>query len=384
MRHAMASLVLMGCVLNCAGAGEHAGPSPRVLAYSEVAELPDPLLFENGERVTSPAEWERRREEIVNLLLGIEYGTLPPAPESMEAFFLKSLVTVGDGAARKMEGTLRLGPPANLEVRIGYYVPTQGPGPFPVILALEPVWQPDLEPIAVLCARRGYIFAGYDRHDLDADNADRAGGVHPRYPDYTWGTLGAWAWGAMRMADFLATVPEADAARIAVWGHSRAGKTALLAGALDTRFALVAPHGSGAGGAGCWRVQPRGVETLELITLPERFEYWFTAGFREFAGHEQRLPFDQHFVKALVAPRVLVSFDGLEDRWANPQGTQATWQAAQPVFDLLGAPANNALYFRPGGHDTTTEDWEALLDYADHYFRGKPLGRPVSNPPFPL
>jgi hypothetical protein len=152
---------------------------------------------------------------------------------------------------------------------------------------------------------------------------------------------------------------------------------------LDTRIALVAPHGSGAGGAGSFRICREGSETLDLITDPKRFHYWFQPRLRDFAGKEDRLPFDQHFLKALVAPRCIVSMEGKDDHWANPLGTQLIWQATQPVFDFVGAPDKNILYVRPGGHDTTESDWLALLDYCDHFFRGKPLKQPPPPPPFP-
>lgn len=208
--------------------------------------------------------------------------------------------------------------------------------------------------------------------------------MHAAYPDYDWATLAAWAWGAMRLVDYLETLEEVDTERIALTGHSRAGKTALLAGGLDERIALVAPHCSGTGGAGSHRIYGPKSETLELITRPDRFGYWFHSRLRAFAGKEERLPFDQHFLRALVAPRCVVSLGATEDLWANPLGTQQMWEAAQPVFDFLGAPGNNVLYFRPGGHDMTEDDWHVLLDYCDHFFRGRPLpDRAKSALPYP-
>jgi len=187
----------------------------------------------------------------------------------------------------------------------------------------------------------------------------------------------------MRVVDYLMTLPEVDSGKVALTGHSRAGKVALLAGALDERIAMVVPNGSGAGGAGCFRVEEKGVETLELITQPERFGYWFHPRLREFAGRIDRLPFDQHFLKALVAPRLLLSTDALGDQWANPLGTQQTYLAAQPVFDFLDVPDHNAIHFREGGHDMLEEDWDAILDFAGHHFQGKPLEGDYQEIPFP-
>ena len=338
--------------------------------------LPDPLLRVDGARVETPEAWPQRRDEIAELLLSIEYGHMPPAPGNLRVEETSS-TQVFDGAAELRRARVSMGPENKASMRVALYVPTTGSGPFPVVLALEPVWEEHLLPVAKKITDAGYIFAGYERHDLDRDDADRSDGVHPLYSEYDWASLAVWAWGAMRTADYLATQPEVDMRHIVLTGHSRAGKAALLAGALDERIAVTVPHGSGAGGAGSFRMVEKGVETLALITEPARFHYWFHPRLAKFAGKEDLLPFDQHFLRALLAPRALLSIDGLEDQWANPKGTDAMYRAAQPVFALLGAEAMNAAFFRPGGHDTTMEDWDVLLEFAEHVFKGTPLTRDV-------
>lgn len=357
-----------------------AAPGPDALPSR--TELPDPLLAADGTRVATPEDWRRRREEIADLLLDYEYGRMPSAPGNIRVENATATPAL-DGAATELRAVLALGPGHALRVPVGLFIPRNGKGPFPTVLAIEPVWEDHLRPVARRMVERGYIFAGFRHHAFDADNADRGDGVHPLYPGYDWATLAAWAWGTMRVADYLLTLEAVDPGQLAVTGHSRCGKTALLAGALDERFALVVPHASGAGGAGCYRRSGPDCETLELITDAQRFHYWFHPRLRAFAGREDRLPFDQHFLKALVAPRALLSIEGLGDLWANPLGTQHTWAAAQPVFDLLGAGERNAVHFRPGGHDTTDEDWDTLLEFADHVFFGKPLTREYHRPAFP-
>jgi dienelactone hydrolase len=359
--------MLVGLLLAILGAGidyPEAGQLPAL------KKLPNVMKMANGARVKTPQDWKERREEIKAMLLHYEYGHMPPPPNNLRAEVV-STEPVFDGAAQLVRLTLKMGPEEKVQIQAAVYVPA-GNGKKPVLLAIEPVWKTGLMPAAQKAIQRGYIFAGYDRHDLDPDDADRSNGVHPLYPDYDWATLAAWAWGASRVVDYLHSRDDVDTARIALTGHSRAGKTALLAAALDERIAIVAPHGSGAGGAGSFRMCPKNGESLALITHPARFHYWFQPRLRDFAGKEDRLPFDQHFMRALVAPRALVSMDGLEDFWANPSGTKLMWTAAQPVFDLLGAPDRNVLYFRPGGHDTTDGDWTILLDYCDHFFFAKP------------
>lgn len=344
---------------------------PEVNDLPVLTELPNPLTMADGTTVTTVEDWRQRREEIKAMLLHYEYGHAPSPPANLRVEMTSS-EAVFDGTAQLERFTLTMGPDQKVQMTAAVYVPVAD-GKKPVLLAIEPVWKENLMPIALEAVRRGYIFAGYQRHDLDPDDEDRSNGVHPLYPEYDWATLAVWAWGALRVLDYLETRDDVDLTRIALTGHSRAGKTALLAAVQDERIALVAPHGSGAGGAGSFRVCGKNAETLFLITAPNRFHYWFQPRLRDFAGKEDRLPFDQHFMRALVAPRVVVSLDGLEDLWANPEGTRLMWKAAQPVFDFLGVPERNVLYFREGGHDMTEKTWVVLLDYCDHFFFEKPL-----------
>ena len=355
-------------------------PAPDQLPV--LNELPDVFLMNNGCRVSTLEEWKQRRLEIIDTLLHYEYGHPPPAPTSVTVEGETARDTC-DGKAKAYEFVLRLNGRAGFSMRAGVIIPSRGGPRFPVIVAIDPVFQTHIEATARQLVERGYAFAGFVYHDLDNDKGDRSVGIYPHYPDSDGGSLAMWAWGAMRVADYLTTRPDIDSSKMAITGHSRCGKAALLAGALDDRFGLVAPHASGAGGAGSFRIRPKGVETLELITQPSRFHYWFSPRLRQFAGKEDRLPFDQHFLEALVAPRALLTVIGLGDAWANPQGAQQTHLAALPVFEFLNAREKAALWFREGGHDEAPRDWAALCDYADFVFFGKPLGDAFRRLPFP-
>ncbi len=361
---------LLGC-LAAWGTTDSPATFPEPDQLPVLKELPDPFLMNSGHRVSTREEWTKRRVEITEMLLHYEYGQLPPAPISV-AVEDETVREAFEGKARVHEFVLRMNGNDGFAMHAGVIIPTTGGPKFPVVVAIDPVFQPHVEAVARQVIERGYAFAGFIYHDVDNDKDDRSVGVYPFYPDCDGGSLAMWAWGAMRVADCLCTRQDIDASQIAVTGHSRCGKAALLAGALDERFALVAPHASGAGGAGSFRIQPKGVETLEFITKPARFHYWFHPRLRAFVGKEDRLPFDQHFLKALVAPRALLSMEALGDQWANPEGTRQTYGAAVLVFRFLGAGNKTAMWCRKGGHDMVPEDWTALLDYVDIIFRGKP------------
>jgi endo-1,4-beta-xylanase len=174
--------------------------------------------------------------------------------------------------------------------------------------------------------------------------------------------------------------PDVDPTRFIATGHSRGGKTALLAGATDERIALTAPNNSGCGGAGCLRYVAEGDE--HLSRLLEIMPRWFSPRFPAYVGREEELPFDQHSVKALVAPRALLSTEGLADQWASPRGTYLTYEAARHVYRFLGAEDNIGICYREGGHAHTLPDWETLLDFADYRLFGKTAARKFDVNPF--
>lgn len=348
-------------------AGDDWKPPESLEELPSLSELPDLFQFADGTRVKTEADWMKRRAEIKSMLQYYEYGHLPPAPDSVrvEDFESRALPEL---SATEEKMTLVLGSEKKLRMRIAVYIPS-GSGKFPVMVREEHALG-HIEEVPLLMERQ-FIFVEYAREDLDPDKPNIEGPAQAAYPDYDWATLAVWAWGGMRVMDYLETREDVQLDQVGITGHSRGGKTALLAGALDDRFALVAPNGSGCGGAGCFRIEGKKCETLELITQPERFGYWFHPRFRWFADQEERLPFDQHFLKALVAPRALICTEARGDHWANPEGIVASSEAARPAFDFLNVPSKNALHFREGGHDFKPEDWKAILDFAEWQFRGK-------------
>jgi hypothetical protein len=352
---------------------------PSIDELPTVEDLPNPFLFNDGSKVETRADWEKRREEIKDQMTYYQYGHFPPAPDNLvvEEATVEELY---DGLATAKHLIFKLGPDHQVVFRGRLLIP-KGEEPFPAIV--HNTREVGKVPIEREVAERGYVLAEYVRTDLDPDENNQVGLAQAAYPDYDWATLAVWAWGSMRVLDYLETLDFIDADRVAVTGHSRGGKTALLAGAMDERFALVNPNGSGCGGAGCYRIMSEKSEDLDAITDPERFSYWFQPRFRDFADREEKLPFDQHSLKALVAPRLLLSTDGLGDRWANPLGTQATHVAAQPVFDFLEASENNAIHFREGGHEHGPADWRALLDFADKMFYDAEVDTEFNQLPFP-
>jgi len=349
-------------------------------SYPLVREMPDPFQFQDGRRVLTLEDWQERRAEMLELILSIEYGHVPPAPGNVQVSEVLESKLFFKGTVLRKKMRLTMGPENKLSTEAHLYLPQTDQEPYPLVLRFGLDQMP-----ARIMNRKGYAYACFEHRELDPDTEghDVVGPAQAAYPDYDWASLAVWAWGASRVLDYLATLPEINGEQVVITGHSRTGKTALLAGVLDERFALVVPNGSGCGGAGAYRGAEKGVETLKLIALESRWKSWLQVDFGRFGDQEARLPFDQHFMRALVAPRPVLNTDGLGDRWANPPGTQAAWMAAQPVFDFLGVGDRNLCHFRPGGHDQAPVDYKVLLDVAEHFFRGAPLASDFSRLPEP-
>lgn len=349
-------------------------------------EFPNPFRFNDGTLVASVSDWNLRREEIKQLIQDVEYGRIPPCPESLNINKCSSEIRSDGSIFEKYNFTVIRSlsqSHRNFTFRVDVYIPS-GSGPFPAIVNVGKDGAGSQIDYNQTITSRGYIYACFYYEDLDPDKRDGfrdiIGPAQQLYPEYDWGSIGVWAWGAMRVADFLVCESWVDSPdgfldinenALIVTGHSRRGKTALLTAALDERFAMVDCNGGGTGGGAAFRVQGGQSETLFLITLPFQYFYWFKAGFGAYAYREQKLLIDQHYLRALVAPRIMLTTDGFDDLWANPLGVQAAYEAAQPIFDYLGAGQNNCIHFRSGGHGFLEEDFTALLDIADNKLLGQ-------------
>ena len=271
---------------------------------------------------------------------------------------------------------LIFGPQDTLSMTVGCWIPGDADGPIPAILAIEPVWWPDpflRHGIIARILSRGYAFVGFDHNALASYEDPDLRAAQDAYPDADWGVVAVAAWGCSITMNWLQTRPEIDANHVAVWGHSRRGKSALLAGALDERFAAVAPHQSGMAGSALYRVRGRGAQQLEQLI--ER--YWLTPRAFTFIDREQEMPFDQHWLLALIAPRPLYIYVGTQDAWGNPSGERAAFDAALPIYEWLARPHCLAVEFVDTDHIDPNgpqggPGWDALLRFLDRHWCHRP------------
>jgi len=362
-----------------------------VAELPEIARLVDPLTFSDGTKVRNRQDWERRRAELKKLFEDYEYGSLPPKPERVEILRGEVIINKQFGVSTQ-NFVISMGQGyGNLDVHFSLNIPLNAKGKVPVViqagdggLSPLPPW-PGFPPPPVqtgpdIFTQRGYATASFRYTQLAADNKDtaRKGGIYTLFNDQIdTGALMAWAWGMHRIIDVLTTQPRIDINKVVVTGHSRYGKASLIAGAFDERIALTVPSHSGAAGAAPYRFIYGKNEQLHNIAgyAPQ----WFRPGFEQFVDHVNQLPVDQHLLKALVAPRALLTTEGTLDEWTNPQGSQLTYLAAKQAYEFLDAADKISIKYRPVGHIPSNED---LLDYADHLFFGKPLSKEFGELPY--
>ena len=338
-----------------------------------ISSLPELMVSQGGTHIFDPAEWRRHRVELLELLQQFEYGHIPAAPESVTA---RRLCTIELPESKEVAGehlclTIH---PLGLSFNIRLYLPMGKSGPFPVIIDGDDCWRYLSNEFILTAIRRGYALVLFNRTEVVPDHpGSRDFGLYQAIPAGDYGALTAWAWAYQRVVDYLLTRPEIDPQRIGISGHSRGGKTALLAGATDERIAFTHANCSGLCGAATLRDPDEGGETLASIT--DKFAYWFTPRLQEFVGREDELPIDQHMLIASIAPRALLITEARDDIWASPRATRRTFAAAREAYHLLDVAKNIGIHYRNGSHALTLDDWTAMLAFADLTLYGKASGR---------
>jgi hypothetical protein len=393
-----------------------AGRMPGVAQLPVRPELPDVLTMNDGTKVKTLAQWKKRRVEVRKILEYYATGTVPPPPGNVTGTEVKR-ETVADAKVLYRLVKLTFGPEKKLELYIGVFTPAEKKGPFPAIIsqASEPPGGPMLpmsgqgpnqgkgedvllmvgggvpartrpsptaEQIATQRAEvfaRGYALVVYNDNDCAEDTTLREQDgsftfrhtrFYPAYPQYDWGVLAGWAWGASRVADYLETDPAIDKGKLIITGASRAGKAALIAAAYDDRL-TGAPVVTGGGGVGAYRLA--GADNSETLDMMEKkYPNWFSPHLHEFWGQREKLPFEEYWFLALCADRPFVDLEGDADTISLPTAVEASIEAAKKVYALYGPGEADRLgiHYSQHPHAFTDQDWTALMDFADTHLRG--------------
>ena len=375
-------------------------------------------------------EWEAERKKIMQVFEENIYGALPPKPDRIEMCVLNEKHGALDGLAYRREIRIycKMDDGRCHDFDMLLYVPENAAGKVPVFVGLNfdgnqanttdddvrttrgPAhvakhwWRSaasDNKRLIKLdswnfaeAMKRGYAVATANYGEIFPDNPlgyaksiytlfktpeELAELPEPPAPKRNYGAITAWAWGLSRMLDCLEDIPEVDAGKAAVLGHSRLGKAALWAGVNDERFKMVISNNSGCMGASpACRVY--GERPGHLAYL---HKFWFADRFIEYACQEETMPVDQHQLIALIAPRCAYVASSNEDYGADPYGEFLSAKAAEKIWSLYGAesalPAefpeleqsvgNMVKYHcKVGKHSITAADWKHYYDCADKLF----------------
>ena len=344
--------------------------------------VPD-VLAPFGTKINTKEEFEAAKPAIQKLLAEQEYGFIPSKPDKMDVEILneENKFCAGKATFRKYKLTAYYGEES---CNFVFYsaIPTIRPEKMPVFVhinfgdTMPHKYQPTEEIIDNGCAVFTVCYTDVSSDDGDFENGCAKLLCPDRSNPHAPGKIAIWSWAISRIIDYVETLDIYDSATLAVIGHSRLGKTTLLTAAYDERVKFACVNNSGASGDAL----SRGKVGEDIKAITNRFPFWFCPTYLGYAGRENDLPFDQHFLIALVAPRCVLSGTAREDEWADPDNQYLALTLVNPVYNLYGMrglvhtenmptcperlPEGDSYYhIRPGYHFLSRDDWNYYIDY---------------------
>ncbi|MBR2471322.1 MAG: hypothetical protein IKB55_01425 [Clostridia bacterium] len=343
--------------------------------------IPSVLKFVNGTAVTKENVAERRAE-ILDILQKHIYGNMPPAPDFVKgevAYINDKSCAAGFGIQKIVNITFAInGKSFTFPVNLIFPKDVEKP-PLCVLSYFGENAFREYIPVEQLI-NKGVALAAFCYNDVTSDNADYSDGmaalIGERKAECDTGKIAMWAYAESRVLDYILEHETVDTEKIAVTGHSRLGKTALVAGAFDERFTYVFSNSSGCAGAALARGNTG--ERTHYIT--QHADQWFCKKYATYGEKEEEMPFDQHFLLAAIAPRKVYVASSKDDFWADPTSEHLSCCAASEMYDAYGIPGfvcedrapepgdkfhegNIGYHMRPGFHFFSMKDWDMFLEY---------------------
>lgn len=327
------------------------------------SKLPDPFTTASGDKVTTKAQWECRRQEISKAIQQYELGEFPGPPDSVKGTLtgnsLKVDITVG---SKSVSFTTTIKKPSS----------GGGSGGAPAIITIGGSSLP-------IPGTVGTINFDNDGFASQASGSSRGQGKFYTLfgAGHSAGALTAWAWGVGRLIDALEQVKDSsgiDVTKLGVTGCSRNGKGAFIVGALNDRIALTLPQESGSGGAACWRISDQQKSSGKNIQTAGEIvgeNVWFSKNLNTYTKATNTMPEDHHMLAALTAPRGLFVIENDID-WLGPVSTTGCMKAARLIYKGVGAPTNMG-FSLVGGHSHCqfpSSQQADLTTYINHFLLG--------------
>lgn len=326
----------------------------------------------------------KSKEEMMEILFHEEYGYLPQKPDKVTWVETDNFINCfcgGKANIKKVELTASWG---EKSFTFPFYASIpEGEGKFPFFVSINFRDNiPDYFLPAEEILDNGYAILSFCHNDVTRDNYDFSDGLagvlyeDGKRGDTDAGKIAMWAWAAHRVMDYAETIDSLDKNRGIVVGHSRLGKTALLAAATDERFAGAYSNDSGCSGAAITR-EKEGERVKDICGM---VSYWFCENYKKYIDNEDKMPFDQHYLLASIAPRLVYVASASEDIWADPVSEYLACVAASPIYDKYNKPgfiAEDRLpvigdkfhegsigyHLRKGLHYIAREDWNTSIEF---------------------
>ena len=340
--------------------------------YIEERKIPD---FFKG--IDTKEKWEEKREEIKSLILREEYGFLPEKITPEISIEKQGINFAGKADWESVFFTFEKDGKSHT-VRTELILPKNKKNvPTFLFMDFESKVPSKYLPVEEILDG-GFGMLAFCYKDVTDDNGDFKDGLCSLFCDSdgkcSFGKISMWAYMAKCCMDYLETREQVG--KVAVIGHSRLGKTALLASALDDRFALTCVNESGCSGASITRGKTKENESVRDITRV--FPFWFCNEYFKYIDNEDDLPFDQHMLIALVAPRPVMIGGAILDVWADNEGQYLSCYLASKIWRLYGKeglisknqlPCVNDMFIegdvcfhlREGAHFLSRFDWNVYM-----------------------
>lgn len=298
--------------------------------------LPEIMIMNNGKRVETKEDFERRREEIKILLQEHEYGYIPEKPDHLCVKTLSENTNFCAGKAplKELEFTVTVGKKSYTFPVFSIIPKDKKNLPAFVSLNFDDQAANKYLPVEEICDRGFAVFAlGCER--ITKDNPDMKDGIAPLFVGKRRkisdpGKIAMWAWCAMRIMDYVFFLDGIDRDSIALIGHGLLGDAALLAGAFDERFKYVIKNGYGA-----WKIG----------------EHLFCKRYQSCQSKQDKSLILKDSLAFLVSPRHLMVGYGEEEDYKSEFSSAG----------LCRCSVNH--HVRRGGSYLSREDWNIYMDF---------------------
>ena len=346
-----------------------------------------PSLFTSfGKTVSTKEDFEALKPEIKALLMEEEYGIMPPKPDSVTVEPITVRLT--NFAGKAIHNAYNLTATVygqQVKFYFSSVMPKNADKKVPVFVNIAFDRAPNFRQPTEEIIDRGYGVFTVCYKDCTSDDGDFTNGVASvlcpdRSAKNATGKIAMWSWCISRVIDYIYTLDNVDLDKIAVIGHSRLGKTTLLTAAFDERVKFACVNNSGTSGDAL----ARGTVGESVRAITDRFPFWFCPNYAKYADNENALPFDQHYLLSLVAPRVLLCGTANDDQWADPVSQLLALTLTDDVYKLYGLEGLRhpdeipavpfklqdgycSFHTRLGEHCLSRFDWNTYMDFIDKF-----------------